>query len=792
MKRIIFMISALVTLAACVKEQPFENPGQEITGGPVFTARTEPALSKTALSGNDQNGYQVQWRAGDRVRIDCGIDTAWFVATGNGTATSFTFAEGNDLSGRTNATFEAFYPNHNYLDLVQQYVPGNVDKTPMYSRMDNLPQLEGAVFQFENILGIIRINLSTTLPGKKVRKIQIDEDIYPDRGITWFEVRESDGHHYAYPDYGAIDGITLDCGEEGVEIGSTPVPFYINAFAHTYQPLIITVSFTDGTYQTRTSRNPIIVERSRITDISLSFNNMASTSISARVKGGGTQEAVQLWANGPKWAKFNVGSSLTSYAGVTDYAAAGAFYTSHGRTPSNNKDQYTTDDTAALLWGPHWKSPTSTDYYNLVNLCDWEYCDGETVQYETGCKLKGWKVTGRDTGESIFLPMCGSGGYDQGVYGYYWAGTDTFSGTPTTGDGLKLSSSSHVTFYSIPNYERSANKLYSLRAVCAEDIPADFTLLGEDETANSYIVRSKGTYAIPTMTAGNGSADLSGVSKNIVKVESAELLWATFGTATAPGDNELIRNVRLLNRHIFFETGETFQEGNALIGVRNSSNNILWSWHIWFESDDLASMAQTYPGNSAVVMDRNLGATSAEYNSADYFDAGMFYQWGRKDPFPGVVSRSSAGTDFVSKKGTLTTLGNESLDIANSIKKPNSFASGGVEGASWAETKTIFDPCPPGWKVPAPSVFSGISGNVVWTDLVGGSYDLGGGNSIYIPAGGIGARDFGSGFGHIGTGGYLYTNTTAYSKSFDITSSIHGTMQDKSSDWACNVRCVRE
>ena len=71
-------------------------------------------------------------------------------------------------------------------------------------------------------------------------------------------------------------GVTLDCGTEGVEIGSTPIPFYIAVPAADYENLAITVETTDGLQQTKRLKtgNKVAVARSSITDISLTFNDL--------------------------------------------------------------------------------------------------------------------------------------------------------------------------------------------------------------------------------------------------------------------------------------------------------------------------------------------------------------------------------------------------------------------------------------------------------------------------------------------------------------------------------------
>jgi hypothetical protein len=93
--------------------------------------------------------------------------------------------------------------------------------------------------------------------------------------------------------------------------------------------------------------------------------------------------------------------------------------------------------------------------------------------------------------------------------------------------------------------------------------------------------------------------------------------------------------------------------GNAVVQIKNGSNEVLWSWHIWVTGYDPNSGGTTYSRSNGtktyVFMDRNLGATAAATSTAtDQASAvsGLLYQWGRKDPFPGASSWSIAnGTD---------------------------------------------------------------------------------------------------------------------------------------------------
>lgn len=164
---------------------------------------------------------------------------------------------------------------------------------------------------------------------------------------------------------------------------------------------------------------------------------------------------VQLWENGPKWATFNVGATITSYSRLVNGADATSFY--------NNKDKATTYNTANVgglyplecpnqngrvttwvtrtmgnpqdvatgAWGSKWKSPS---YEQLRCLYDDEYtqrtwCDGVTTQYVPGCTLKGYKVSGLGSyaDKHIFLPATGyfdtyaGSVYNASVKAQYWS-----------------------------------------------------------------------------------------------------------------------------------------------------------------------------------------------------------------------------------------------------------------------------------------------------------------------------------------------------------------------------------
>ena len=461
MKRIfIFAALAAAALTACQQELNIDENKPDTPV--VFTATTESSATKTALSQNGEN-YDVLWQDGDQITI---VDAAANVGVYQ-TASTTTQGSFSHVSGTAAATpgYKAWYPASLYgdgtptLPATQEYTAGNIKNSPMYAESST------ESLSFKNICGVIRLNVSTTQSDKKVRRIILSADQGMSGAISNAATLASDDY---VATVSGTAGVTLDCGESGVAISSTPTPFHVAVPEGTYTTLKITVTTTDGMIQTRTSTSGISVSRSQVTDITLGFGSLVATTGSATVSGGGMQEWVQLWAGGPKWAKFNVGSTITSYADVTAYTqpgVIGGYYSFCGRYDSV-ADASGTEDTATYIWGSNWQTPTQDQEQALIDNCLWEYMDGtEGHQYEAGCTLAGYKVSGKDAGftdNSVFLPLAGI--KDQNVYsigrvgsrGCYWSST-------TGGYGayfLELVANS----ISIPSHNRPHG--CSVRAIC--------------------------------------------------------------------------------------------------------------------------------------------------------------------------------------------------------------------------------------------------------------------------------------------------------------------------------------
>ena len=164
----------------------------------------------------------------------------------------------------------------------------------------------------------------------------------------------------------------------------------------------------------------------------------------AKVNGSGTEtaapagvEAVDLGLS-VKWANMNLGASKSSdygtyfawgetkpkkyYSWDTYSWSKGDAHFLNKYSPSDGKTQLdASDDAARANWGGDWRIPTAEEFGELVNPdnCTWEWTTKDGVN--------GYKVTGKKTGNSIFLPITGFRFYAdiqfRAVYGYYWSST---------------------------------------------------------------------------------------------------------------------------------------------------------------------------------------------------------------------------------------------------------------------------------------------------------------------------------------------------------------------------------
>lgn len=107
-------------------------------------------------------------------------------------------------------------------------------------------------------------------------------------------------------------------------------------------------------------------------------------------------------------------------------------------------------------------------------------------------------------------------------------------------------------------------------------------------------------------------------------------------------------------------------------------------------------------------MDRNLGALSVipSGNEVDFGAYGLFYQWGRKDPFTIPDRGDTAPEDAI------TAVSQNLSSIEETIANPTVVYDDsywGDDQTLWGSHKTKYDPCPVGWRVADETVWDGIS-----------------------------------------------------------------------------------
>lgn len=262
-------------------------------------------------------------------------------------------------------------------------------------------------------------------------------------------------------------------------------------------------------------------------------------------------------------------------------------------------------------------------------------------------------------------------------------------------------------------------------------------------TANCYIVNAPGTYRLPLVygnaikndqlnsDCGLGEDNFIPAAKSAegvvdpwipeAEINDAIILWQDVQTA-------MISNAAITsdNKYMTFSVDKaTIQQGNAVVAVRDASQNILWSWHIWVtdfkpEDDNLIPVKQPAASDTYYAMPYTLGycaGPNPEYYPArdvtitftqdgtgeqkefvirqQYYEKAInnntpFYQWGRKDPFPAstnvkdeadrsgiYIQRSGDGyvKNCIYAEGMNFTTANSVNSMALSILNPLTFST---------------------------------------------------------------------------------------------------------------------
>ena len=255
-------------------------------------------------------------------------------------------------------------------------------------------------------------------------------------------------------------------------------------------------------------------------------------------------------------------------------------------------------------------------------------------------------------------------------------------------------------------------------------------------------------------------------------INGAQIVWADEANLVNLASNPIYRDSNG-NAFVKFEvTKANIKSGNAVIAVKKG-NTIVWSWHLWFAPKNALDKIPVTNKQNKVYNFTNeaLGWKPTKWTGTSYStprtvkvkveqtianngikqesvftitqNAGItertgittFYQWGRKDAFPGTDANinghfnKNAGDqiymqNIIQNPGNFYTVGFSNNGVLNpnsglvkyyyfynlwSINNKKSVEQNQLNDVS--VVKTIYDPCPVGFNVPANDAFTGFTAN---------------------------------------------------------------------------------
>lgn len=308
------------------------------------------------------------------------------------------------------------------------------------------------------------------------------------------------------------------------------------------------------------------------------------------------------------------------------------------------------------------------------------------------------------------------------------------------------------------------------------------------------------------------AAEVKHVSGEIVsdKVRTAEILWET-----AQGTVDNLVYVHADNK-LYFEK-PAGSKGNAVVAFKDYNGNILWSNHLWASSE----VVNDIKFGEYFFMDRNLGAlANAVPLESENGTVGMFYQWGRKDPFPPakhLKDNNGLVSAVYPENSIVFTVAQNGVTVETAVANPNVYYWGNANKGEqdWSSTpnqvywstsaKTDYDPCPYGYVVPDRDQLTKLTENPVKGTKYSILTDDNGINSYLVWGGWVRRKLADTQFAHVGQYPHLWSTTigngteTGGDAKTDAEKMYNGayatntpnTTQLYPRRWGGNVRCVK-
>jgi hypothetical protein len=287
------------------------------------------------------------------------------------------------------------------------------------------------------------------------------------------------------------------------------------------------------------------------------------------------------------------------------------------------------------------------------------------------------------------------------------------------------------------------------------------------------------------------------------QLRTAEVLWET-----AQNTVENLAYDHTANKIFFTKTAGA--KGNAVIALKDYNGNLLWSCHLWATSQDVKEISL----GGVTFLDRNIGAVANTAPVAAENDAvGMFYQWGRKDPFPAPSKMNEANgvLSAVYPANAITLQTKQSgVTLETAILNPTVYYWGNdnVGAEDWSSvqndgywntaSKTDYDPCPYGYVVPDKTQIDAlIASRSGQTASYGNLLKCDDGTTNYLSSAGWFRRKLHatSQYAHVGQHPHYWSTTTVRVDDDCIGSYATDkitVVKEHPRRWGATIRCVKQ
>lgn len=350
-------------------------------------------------------------------------------------------------------------------------------------------------------------------------------------------------------------------------------------------------------------------------------------------------------------------------------------------------------------------------------------------------------------------------------------------------NGNIIGSDTRIRYFNIENIVGTdiAGDYYTIDFEVNDPVES-YTDMSASGTANAYIVSAPGNYSFNVDVAGNAKKPYNEYGNTVMGIDPNNLmqdgvqyaldwLWAS-GLSFESVDNGSMTDTEVVEKIVNNITlsGETGQvsiglaagsaerlSGNILIALYETDANgsygdIIWTWHLWLGQPELhhykfpaTNKKWVFTNEDWYMMDRNLGAETAELGNPR--SAGLYYQRSRKEPMIGYgeADGSLTWTENQLKTYVNTKFGDRAgwrAELAysnyNTLKYPMAMVTGIPYGNTsdyyfaWTssqgaenendvtnDTKSFFDPCPVGYRMPTVREWDNFKADIhLWIDGV--------------------------------------------------------------------------